>query len=101
MNSKVIEAVRFKLADGITDDEFLKRVAPVNAWLNAQPGFVQRRLSCGPDGMWLDHLEWDSMADAQAASKALMENQDLVPFLQAVNPEGMEMRHEALMGSNG
>ena len=56
-----------------------------------------RRLSAGADGLWTDHVVWAGMAEARAAADAIMTEADVAPFLGAIDPESVTMRHETLL----
>ena len=97
MTRHVIELVTFKLAPGVSKEEFLKTVPPSNEFLEGCTGFISRRLSCNEDGTWVEHVEWDSMAAAKAASDAFMITQSLKPMMQAIDGKNAIMRHNQLM----
>ena len=101
MTDRIIETVSFKLAEGITESAFLAEVPASTAFIKARPGFVARRLSRGADGRWLEHIEWASMAAAQSASEAFMQEPSLMGFAQSIDMASAEMRHEALQISEG
>ena len=60
-----METVTFKLKDGVTRADFAEAAGQMNAFVIAQPGFVSRRLSCTPDGEWIEQIEWSDMASAK------------------------------------
>jgi hypothetical protein len=93
----VTEIVTFRLAPGVTEAAFLAAARGTEAFVAAAPGFVSRRLSRGGDGTWTDHVEWASMPQAMAASEALMADPAALPFLQAIDPASIAMRHETLV----
>lgn len=93
----VAEIVTFRLAAGISDDAFLVAARATEALVEALPGFVSRRLSRGEDGTWTDHVEWASMDQAMAAAEALTADPAALPFLKAIDPGTIAMRHEALL----
>lgn len=93
----VAEIVTFRLAAGVSDDAFLAAARATQGFVEAAPGFVSRRLSRGGDGTWTDHVEWASKDQAKAAAEALMADPAALPFLQAIDPDSVAMRHEALL----
>lgn len=101
MTHPIIETVSFKLTDGVTESAFRAEIPASTAFIKARPGFRARRLSCGEDGRWLDHIEWASMEAAQSASEAFMQEQSLMGFAQCIDMESAEMRHQALELSEG
>ena len=93
----VAEIVTFRLAAGVSEGEFLSAVRATEGFVEAAPGFVSRRLSRGEDGTWTDHVEWASMDQAMAAAEALMADPTALPFLMAIDPDSIAMRHETLV----
>lgn len=101
MNNHVIEAVSMKLANGISDKDFLATQPAVEKFLKTCDGFVNRRLSKGENGVWLDHIEWTSMEAAKAASDMFMQEESLKPFMQAMDMPSVTMHHNQLLFSIG
>ncbi len=101
MANPVIEIVNFKLAANVSKAAFLAEAHASTAFIIAQPGIRARRLSVGEDGHWMEHIEWDNMAAAMAASDAIMKEQSLSKFMQSIDMESVEMRHQELQISEG
>jgi len=101
MTNAVIETVTFKLAAGVSDTAFLETIPAVNTFLETCAGFVSRRLSKDSDNVWLDHLEWATLAEAEAASEALMQQESLMPFMQSFDMASVSMKHSKLQLSVG
>jgi hypothetical protein len=93
----VAEIVTFRRAAGVSDAAFLEAARGTESFLSDAPGFVARRLSRAGDGAWTDHVVWASMAEAQAAAEALMADPATMPFLQAIDPDSIAMRHETIL----
>ena len=87
----------FRLAAGVTDAAFLAAARATGPLLGAEPGFLSRRLSQGADGAWTDHVAWTDMARAEAAAARIMEAPAAAPFLMAIDPVSIAMRHERLL----
>ena len=65
---KVLELVVFKLAAGVTRDQFLATVDPVSSRISRQPGFISRELShYSQDDRWIEVLWWSTLQEAQSA----------------------------------
>ncbi|MCX7299723.1 MAG: hypothetical protein NTX73_04970 [Rhodobacterales bacterium] len=94
--ARVAEVVTFRLRQGITTAEFLVANATTAAILAVTPGLISRNLSAGPDGRWTDHVIWTDQASAQAAAQTIITDPRVAPFMSAIDPEGMDMRHETL-----
>ena len=101
MTNHIIEVVTFKLAEGISDQEFLKTVPASSEFVRHLKGFVARRLSKADDGTWLEHIEWESLEDANAASEKFMKEESLKPMMQAIDGPGAKMGHNQLLVSVG
>ena len=101
MNTKVIETVSFKLAEGVEDADFIKTTDAVSSYLQSCKGFNTRRLSKADDNTWLEHIEWDNMDDAKAASASFMDQESIVPYMQSIDPETVSMSHQDLLVKAG
>ncbi|MCF6322323.1 MAG: hypothetical protein L3J32_11230 [Rhizobiaceae bacterium] len=101
MNERIIEAVTFKLAKGVSDADFLKTVAASTDFIKAREGFIARRLSKGEDGTWLEHIEWENMTAAKSASDAFMKEPSLAPMMQAIDGASAIVQHNQLQISVG
>ncbi len=101
MADPIIETVSFKLASGVSESAFRAEIPASTTFIKARAGFKARRLSKGKDGRWLDHIEWDTLAAAQAASEAFMQEPSLMGFAQCIDMESAEMRHQELELSEG
>lgn len=90
----VIEVVTFRAAPGQTTASLLVAARATGPLIAARPGFVGRHLSLGADGQWTDHIHWTSLAAAQEAAEDVMADPAALPFLQAIDPASIVMRHE-------
>jgi hypothetical protein len=97
MNTQIIETVTFKLAAGTNETTFREAIPATLDFAAQCPGFVRRVLSQGPEGWWLDHLEWTSLAAADAAGKAFEADPRNHAFMQSIDPATMNMRHSELV----
>jgi hypothetical protein len=96
-----VEYVTFRLASGTARAGFLAAVRASDAALAAYPGYIARHLSEGPDGNWTDCVLWADAASASAAAERVMADPALAPFMAAIAPDGMVMRHETLHWQRG
>lgn len=97
----IIEIVSFRLAAGMGDDEFIQAVKASSGFIQKQTGFIARRLSKADDGLWTDHIEWASLANANAAAESFMIEETLAPFMAAIDPMSINMSHNELIVSVG
>ena len=101
MTKRAIETVTFKLAEGVSREDFLEAAAASTAFVKARPGFVARRLSCSVDGTWIEHIEWETLEAAQAAAAAIQQDESVKPFLSCIEGPSVTLRHSALEVSVG
>jgi hypothetical protein len=78
----------------VTEDAFLSAANATGTFVRAAPGFLSRRLSRGENGLWTDHVIWSGMAEAKAAAEAIMTESAVAPFLDAIDPASVAMRHD-------
>jgi hypothetical protein len=76
----VMEVVTFRLNSGVTDRDFLDAAKGTGAMVAAQPGFVRRSLLRDDAGLWTDTVEWQSLAQANAAAEVLNVDPAFAPF---------------------
>ncbi|GFE65854.1 antibiotic biosynthesis monooxygenase family protein [Litoreibacter roseus] len=93
----VAEIVTFRVADGISDWDFIAAAKTTEAFVQAAPGFISRTLSQDEDGLWTDYVIWASMDDAKAAAEAIMKDDTVLPFLNAIKPNSVAMRHAEIL----
>ncbi len=92
----VAEIVTFRLNAGVDEAQFLSDAKATDAIVRAAQGFITRTLSKGGDGVWTDYILWQTLADAQAAAKTVVNDPAFAPFGQAIDFETVVMRHEAV-----
>jgi hypothetical protein len=96
----VIEFVQFRLVEGMSRDDFLAAAAATMPVLCATEGFIGRTLSEGEDGTWTDHVKWTSLEMAQAAMAGSTENEALLPFIMAIDPDNMALTYQTPVDLN-
>ncbi|WP_084732985.1 hypothetical protein [Roseovarius marisflavi] len=90
------EIVEFRLAEGMTDEQFLASAQASTVYLCSTAAFVRRSLSQDETGRWTDYVEWTSKEEAQAAAEAAMQREDMMPFMMAIDPESISLRYAAI-----
>ena len=70
--AEAMEITTFRLATGLTVDDFVATNSDINEWLVRQPGFRSRRVAGTDDGSIVDVLIWDSVADGADAAEQIM-----------------------------
>jgi hypothetical protein len=93
MSDAVIELVLFRTRPEVTEDAFLAVADGATRFLEGCHGFVRRRLARDADGQWADQVEWRSMADALAAADKFNDDPATQPFVAAIEPSSVTLRH--------
>jgi hypothetical protein len=94
MESKVLELVVFKLAPGVSREQFLGAAEGLSDWIRQQPGFISRELSHDPEGdRWIEVVWWRTMADAKAAAERAMSSESCAPMFALIDMDSTEMIH--------
>ena len=93
----VAEIVTFTLAEGTSPEAFVKLSQSTESFVRAAPGFAHRHLSQGEDGRWTDYVVWQDMKAAQTAAAEFPQQEFAPALMAAINPESMQMRHEAVL----
>lgn len=96
MSKNVVETVTFKLNDGVSREDFVAAVKGMNTWVEARPGFMNRRLSCTEDGTWIEHIQWQDMSAAKAAAAEIGKAPGNADFLSAIDGPTVQLMHSEL-----
>ncbi len=93
----VAEIVTFRLAGGTDEATFLQAARQTEAFVSAAPGFIFRTLTRGKDGTWTDYILWRDQKAAEEMASAFMTEPSVLPFMQAIDPDSVKMRHETVL----
>lgn len=98
MKNLIVEIAQFKLAAGVSDEDFLHEaeVAQKN-FLEKQSGYIDRELLKDKDGQWVDILHWNSIGEAQKAAEVMMTDPATQGFMQKIDPSSVKMLHLELI----
>jgi hypothetical protein len=96
MTKHTIETVTFKLIDGISREDFAKDAEAITDFARRQPGFVSRRLSCSDDGLWIEHVEWETLDAAKAAAAQIGQEPTLAVCMKAIDGPSVVLHHTTL-----
>jgi hypothetical protein len=97
MKNQVAEIVTFKLAKGVSDEDFVTLSQASEAFVRSQSGFVHRRLSRGEDGSWTDYVIWQDIETAQRVAEEFHQQAFCGALMQAIAPDSASMRHEEVL----
>ncbi|WP_424971587.1 hypothetical protein [Dinoroseobacter sp. S76] len=94
--ARTVETVLFKLVPDADPEAFRSASALVTRFVEQRPGFIARRLSHTEDGIWIEHIEWASLAEAQAAAAAIGTEESLAEFMTAIDGPSVQLFHSTL-----
>ena len=94
MKNLIVEIAQFKLAAGVSDEDFLHEAEAVQKnFLEKQSGYIDRELLKDKDGQWVDILHWNSIGEAQKAAEVMMADPATQGFMQKIDPSSVKMLH--------
>lgn len=99
MSDHVIEIITFQLAAGQTEKGFLTNCDAATGFLRTCKGFISRRLSRSNAGVYMDHVTWASLPDAERAMDAAMKEPSLGAFISSIDPASMILDHQTVLVS--
>lgn len=83
--TEAVEITTFRLAKGLTIDDFIAANTDINRWLQRQPGFISRRICLSEDGSVVDMLIWASAGDGHRAASGIMTEMSASPVHAAID----------------
>lgn len=90
--SPILEIARFRLADGVTEAQFIEASDGMNEFLRAQAGFIRRRM-VQEETLFTDMVEWESKSHAEAAFQAFFTHPKTVPVIGMIAQDSLQMAH--------
>lgn len=94
----VVEIVRFRLAEGVTEDQFLVDNGRVESdHVVHQPGFLSRATAHGEDGEWLIIVHWESAGAADASTDGFMDAEATQAFLGDIDGDTYSMKRYSVV----
>lgn len=97
MSTPIIETVLFRLKPGVTRAQFEATLPGSLAFMQSCEGWQSRRLSSSDEGQWIEHVQWASMADAEAAAATIMDSELAKPFISLIQGSSIQMHHSELV----
>lgn len=90
--AKTIEIVTFRLAPGVTDDQFIAETKTMEReFLGKLPGFLDRDTGKSADGGWIVVLHWQSAEDAQSSMNKFVEAPGTKAFTATIDMSTFQM----------
>lgn len=95
----VAEIVTFRLIDGSSPKDFVAAASAITPFLRATKAVLSRTLSQGDDGVWVDHITWTSLKEAEDVAQRLMARPEAAPMMNMIAPDSVAMRHAPIQFS--
>ena len=97
MNKQVMNLYFFKLAKGVSDNQFIEASQQAEAFIKEQPGFLYRSISRqNSSDLWIDTGYWESADACQKVHQAFMTEPRCQSFMECIDQETLEVRHSQL-----
>lgn len=95
--AKTIEIVTFRLADGVSDEEFVAETKKMERdLLGKLPGFIDRDTGKSAEGDWVVVLHWRRAEDAQASMDKFVEAPEARDFTSKIEMSTFTMKRYVL-----
>lgn len=94
VGTKTLELVVFRLAEGVSHEEFMATVDSVSEWVQTQPGFISRELSYSADsGKYVEVVYWETLEQAERAGQASESSEQCLPMFNTIRIDDMQFLH--------
>ena len=91
MSANFAEVVLFKLTAGTEGSAYLEASKLSRDWYARQPGYVSSELIAGDEDHWLGIIRWERPEDAETAAHRMMDEVDMSPFMDMIDPDSIKM----------
>ncbi|TMP39704.1 antibiotic biosynthesis monooxygenase family protein [Pseudoalteromonas rubra] len=92
MSTNSIEIATFKLANGVTEADFLKQNEEFMAYLQEQPGLLYRSVSKhAPSGTYTDIVYWNTLEDAKRVQEAFEHEPVCQQFAALIDKDSLSL----------
>ncbi|MCC0807643.1 hypothetical protein FPV16_15625 [Methylobacterium sp. W2] len=88
--SQAIEITTFRLASGLTINEFITANSDIDPWLRKQPGFVSRHICERDDGFVVDMLVWEAAEAGHRAANGVTTEMAASPVHASIDQSTVE-----------
>ncbi|MGB3277760.1 MAG: hypothetical protein WBA92_01070 [Pseudorhodobacter sp.] len=96
MTQHTIETVTFTLNAGVSREAFAREAKSISDFVRNRDGFIARRLSVGDDGLWIEHIEWASLAAAKSAAADICNDPTLAAAMGMIDGPSVKLYHTTL-----
>ena len=91
--TKTVEIVTFQTKPGHSAHDVAQAAQAMAGFLHRSGGMIQRTLSQDADGIWTDHILWQTMDDAQNAAAQIATAPEAQAFIAMIDGPSVTMRH--------
>jgi uncharacterized protein len=95
--AEIIKTIRYSLATGVNDADFLKASTELVDELRSLNGFLGRRLLRGDDGSWDDVVHWRTRADADRSENEISALACCRACIALMDPDSIVVSHADLV----
>ena len=86
MKNLIVEISQFKLASGMSEEEFLKEAEEAETtFFEKQGGYIGRELLKDKSNQWAKVTNWNSMEDVRKAAKAMLNSPVAQSLMQKID----------------
>lgn len=97
----IVEIVTFHLKADAEPADFLNAMEVMQPFVDRHGGVLSRTLSRDADGLWTDHVLWESEAKAMALAEAFMTAPETQAARDLIDGPTVQMRHAPVMLRKG
>jgi hypothetical protein len=101
MTDTIAEIVTFRLKAGATEAAFLTAMETMQPFVDRSGGVIARTISCDPDGLWTDHVLWNSEDEAKALAAEFMTAPETEDARALIDETTITMRHAKVLMHRG
>ncbi|WP_046004698.1 antibiotic biosynthesis monooxygenase family protein [Pseudoalteromonas rubra] len=92
MSTNYVEIATFKLANGVTEADFLEQNEHFMAYIKAQPGLLYRSVSKHADsGVYTDLVYWNTLDDAKRVQAAFEHEPVCQQFAALIDKDSLSL----------
>ncbi|ALU45289.1 hypothetical protein [Pseudoalteromonas rubra] len=92
MSTNIVEIATFKLANGVTEADFLIQNEHFMAYIKTQPGLLYRSVSKHAEtGVYTDIVYWNTLEDAKRVQEAFEHEKVCQQFAAVIDKESLSL----------
>lgn len=100
-NLPVLEILKWKSKENVSDDNMIKAVADMTDDLRSLKGFLHQTLYKSSNGEWIDIYYWVTEEDAHASSAGMADKKSFKNLIDFIEPESITIEVIHQLQSSG